>query len=87
VDVIAYVGGVLAAFGVSLLIVLVVEWWNAEPPSPEITAEMGAMETAARMQSMTSAAEDHMDVFIRERRRAAAGESVTGPIDEWERPW
>lgn len=86
-DVIAYVVGVLAAFGVPLLIVFVVEWWNAEPPSPGISAEMEAMEAAARMHSMTNAAEDHMDVFIRERRRAATGESVTEPTDEWERPW
>ncbi|MEV6446358.1 hypothetical protein [Amycolatopsis sp. NPDC051716] len=86
-DVMTYVLGVLAAFGVPLLIVVVVEWWNAETPPSEISTEIEAMESAARIRSMTNAAEDHMDVFIQERRRAATGEPITDSLDEWERPW
>jgi hypothetical protein len=78
--------GVLAAFGVPLLIALVVGLFSTKDP-PEILAEFEAMEAAARIRSMSNEAQDRMDVFIRERQRAAAGEPADELADEWERPW
>jgi hypothetical protein len=43
-----------------------------KPLAPALLVEMEAMQTAARIQAMTNAAEDHMDRFIRERRQYTA---------------
>ncbi|MFD8492284.1 hypothetical protein [Amycolatopsis sp. NPDC059657] len=61
----------------------------SRPPDPSVLAEMEAMQTAARIAHLTNAAEDHMDVFIRERQQHQKGRPQWPQEDTDERtgPW
>ena len=44
-------------------------WLRRKPPPSNVLAEMEVLEAAARLRELFNATEDHMDVFIRERRQ------------------
>lgn len=57
-------------------------WFSRKQPDPGVLAQMEAMRVQARIADMANAAEDHMDVFLRQRRQGGPAWPTREPDDK-----